>query len=99
MRRSTAPLITGSAPDGTNVMASLNLTTDWGRTFTYTQNVTAQNGTYSITVPYPTEPMQGDGYSYGIKAQGMYAISVGDTTKSVDVSESAVMNGGTVQVT
>ncbi len=90
--------LTGSAPDGTIVTASLNMTTDWGRTFTYTHAVTAQNGTYSITVPYPTEKMQGEGYSYGIMPQGKYAISINDVTKSVDVSESAVQNGGTVQV-
>ena len=90
--------ITGSAPDGSNVTASLNLTTDWGRPFTYTQSVTAQNGTYSITVPYPSEKMQGPGYSYGITSDPQYSITFGNTTKTVFVPETDVMNGGIVQV-
>ena len=91
--------IMGSAPDGTNVTASLNLTTDYNRTFTYTQTVTAVNGTYSIVVPYPSEKMQGPGYSYGITSDPQYNITVGNATETVFVPETAVMNGGTVQVT
>jgi dolichyl-diphosphooligosaccharide--protein glycosyltransferase len=91
--------ITGSAPDGSNVTASLNLTTDWGRTFTYTQSATAVNGSYSMIVPYPTEKMQGPGYSYNITSDPQYNITYGNTTQTVFVPETAVMNGGTVQVT
>jgi dolichyl-diphosphooligosaccharide--protein glycosyltransferase len=91
--------ITGSAPDGSNVTASLNLTTDWGRTFTYTQTATAVNGSYSMIVPYPTEKMQGPGYSYNITSDPQYNITYGNTTQTVFVPETAVMNGGTVQVT
>lgn len=90
--------VTGSAPDGTNVTATLTLKTDWNRTFNYTASTVAHNGVYSFTVPYPTEKMQGDGYSYGIMPQGKYSITYGNTTKSMEVPESAVMNGVTIQV-
>ena len=89
--------ITGSAPDGTQVNASVTLQSD-DRQFTYTNSAVAQNGTYSITVPYPTEAMNGTGYSYDVMPISKYTISFGNTTKTVDVPESAVMNGNTVQV-
>jgi dolichyl-diphosphooligosaccharide--protein glycosyltransferase len=91
--------ITGSAPDGSSVTASLNLTTNDGRPFTYTQTVTAVNGTYSMVVPYPSQPMQGPGYSYNITSDPQYNITYGNTTQTVVVPEGAVMNGGTIQVT
>ena len=90
--------ITGSAPDGSNVTATLTLKTDWGREFNYSATGTAANGMYSITVPYPTEQMKGPGYSYGIMPEGTYTVSIGNTTKNIAVSENAVMDGGNVQV-
>jgi dolichyl-diphosphooligosaccharide--protein glycosyltransferase len=91
--------LTGSAPDGSNVTATLTLKTDDGRLFNYTSATTAKNGTYSFVVPYPTEQMKGDGYSYGIMPQTKYIITYGNTTKSVDVPESAVKSGSSVQIT
>lgn len=91
--------LTGSAPDGSNVTATLTLKTDEGRLFNYTASTVAHNGVYSFTVPYATEQMKGDGYSYGIMPQAKYVITYGNTTKSVDVPESAVMNGASIQVT
>ncbi|HTX44086.1 MAG TPA: oligosaccharyl transferase, archaeosortase A system-associated [Methanocella sp.] len=91
--------LTGSAPDGANVTATLTLKTDWGRPFNYTATATAHDGKYSFVVPYPTEPMRGDGYSYGITPQTKYIITYGGTTKNVDVPESAVMGGASIQVT
>ena len=90
--------ISGSAPDGSIVTATLELKTDWDREFNYTNSAVAQNGVYSFTVPYPTEKMQGPGYSYGIMPETKYVITYGNTTKEVDVPETAVMNGGSVQV-
>ncbi len=89
--------ITGSAPEGTQVNASVTLQSG-DRQFTYTNGVVAQNGTYSITVPYPTEAMNGTGYSSDVVPISKYTISYDNTTKTVDVPESAVMNGNTVQV-
>ncbi len=89
--------ITGSAPAGIQVNASVTLQSG-DRQFTYTNTAVAQNGSYSITVPYPTEAMNGTGYSSDVTPISKYTISYGNTTKSVDVPESAVMNGNTVQV-
>jgi dolichyl-diphosphooligosaccharide--protein glycosyltransferase len=91
--------LTGSAPEGTTVTATLSLKTDYDRTFNYTTTAVAHNGVYSFTVPYPTGKMQGDGYSYGITPQGQYTVTYGNTTKSVAVPESAVVSGSTIQVT
>ena len=91
--------LTGSAPDGSSVTAMLTLKTDGGREFNYTATTVAQNGAYSFTVPYPTEQMKGNGYSYGIMPETKYAITFGNTTKTVDVPESAVMNGDTISIT
>lgn len=90
--------ITGSAQDGTEVSLSLNLTSNEGREFTYTQKTVAQNGQYSFVVPYPTEAMKGDGYSYDVAATSKYTVSYGNTEKTVDVPENTVINGGTIQV-
>jgi len=77
----------------------LTLKTDYGRVFNYTASTVAHNGSYSFVVPYATEEMKGDGYSYGIVPQTKYVITAGNATKTVDVPESAVMSGSTVQIT
>ncbi len=53
---------------------------------------------YAITVPYASEPMKGDNYSSDVRPLGQYTISYGNTTKTVDVPELAVQNGGTIEV-
>jgi dolichyl-diphosphooligosaccharide--protein glycosyltransferase len=90
--------IKGSAPAGSNVTASVDLGVG-NHNFTYTQTAVAgPDGTYSIIVPYPTDAMKGDGYSYDVKSLSEYSIKYGDTTKTVAVPEQAVMNGGSVDV-
>lgn len=90
--------ITGSAPAGSNVTATVQLGIN-SRTFSYTQTAVAdQNGVYAMTVPYPTDALKGENYSYDVKPLSTYTISYGNTTKAVDVPESAVMNGETVKV-
>jgi dolichyl-diphosphooligosaccharide--protein glycosyltransferase len=91
--------ITGSAPDNTTVNLTLTLKSNSGREFNYTQVVKSENGVYKFVVPYPTEAMKGNGYSYDVIAVTKYNIEYGGIKKSVDVSEDAVMSGGTVQVT
>jgi dolichyl-diphosphooligosaccharide--protein glycosyltransferase len=91
--------LVGSAPEGTNVKALLTLKTDDGRSFNYTTSTVAHNGSYSFVVPYSTEQMKGDGYSYGIMPQTKYVITAGNATSTVDVPESAVMGGSTIQIT
>ncbi len=90
--------IKGSAPAGSNVTASVNLGVG-SHNFTYTQTAVAgADGTYSMIVPYPTEAMKGDGYSYDVMPLSDYTITYGSTTKTVAVPEQAVMSGGPVDV-
>jgi dolichyl-diphosphooligosaccharide--protein glycosyltransferase len=89
--------LTGSAPDGVQVNASVTLQSG-DRQFTYTNSAVAHNGSYSITVPYPTEAMKGANYSYDVAPVSKYTVGYGNTTKTVDVPETAVMNGDTIQV-
>lgn len=90
--------IVGKASSGETVSLALHLQTKDGRDFIYQQQTKAQDGQYKFVVPYPTEPMQGDDYSYDIKPVSQYAIMIGKTTKNVSVSEQAVVEGLVVNV-
>jgi dolichyl-diphosphooligosaccharide--protein glycosyltransferase len=90
--------IHGTAPAGSNVTATVSLKIG-ERPFTYTGSATADaNGAYTITVPYASEPMQGDHYSSDVTPLTKYTVSYGNTTKTVDVPERAVQNGETIEV-
>ena len=90
--------ITGSAPDGTEVKISNNIMTNQGRLFTYTQTTTAKNGTYSFEVPYSTLGPIPDETNFDTRPTGPYTITAGDLSKTVDVAEQDVLDGGTVTV-
>ncbi|MGZ4906276.1 MAG: oligosaccharyl transferase, archaeosortase A system-associated [Halobacteriota archaeon] len=75
-----------------NATLSLNVTTNQNRTFNYTQSAVL-NGSHAFVVPYPTS-----GMPYGMKTGDSYAITVGNSTKSVAVSESDVINGNQLNV-
>ena len=69
-----------------------------GRLFTYTQTTTAENGTYSLEVPYSTlGPIPGE-TNFDTRPTGPYTITIGDVSKTVDVAEQDVLDGGTVTV-
>jgi len=90
--------ITGSATDGTVVKISNSIMTNQGRLFTYTQTTTAENGTYSFEVPYSTlGPIQ-DETNFDTRPTGPYTITARDVSKTVDVAEQDVLDGGTVTV-
>jgi dolichyl-diphosphooligosaccharide--protein glycosyltransferase len=90
--------ITGQAPEGEEVTITNTIRTTTGRTFEYSQSTTATDGTYEFVVPYSTEgPMQGQ-TQFDTAPTGSYKVSFGDTTESVRVSESAVLNGGEIEV-
>ncbi len=76
-----------------NATLSLNVTTNQNRTFNYTQNALL-NGSHAFVVPYSTS-----GMPYGMKTGSAYTITVGNSTKSVAVSESDVVNGKQLNVT
>ncbi|WP_129597684.1 oligosaccharyl transferase, archaeosortase A system-associated [Methanohalophilus profundi] len=90
--------ITGQAPEGEEVTITNTIRTTTGRTFEYSQSTTATDGTYEFVVPYSTEgPMTGQ-TQFDTAPTGSYKVSFGDTTESVRVSESAVLNGGEIEV-
>ncbi|ATU08262.1 oligosaccharyl transferase, archaeosortase A system-associated [Methanohalophilus portucalensis] len=90
--------ITGQAPEGEKVTITNTIRTTTGRTFEYSQSTTATDGTYEFVVPYSTEgPMSGQ-TQFDTAPTGSYKVSFGDTTESVRVSESAVLNGGEIEV-
>jgi len=70
-----------------NATLSLNVTTNQNSTFNYTQSAVI-NGTYTFVVPYPT-----NWTSYGMQTANAYNVTVGNSTKSIAVSESDVING------
>ncbi|WP_207587630.1 oligosaccharyl transferase, archaeosortase A system-associated [Halomontanus rarus] len=101
------------ADENASVYASVDLETEPGRTFTYGQQVDlAADGTFEVTVPYATNDELGteDGYTNSsVLATGDYSVFVGTPGEngSVDVhydgetevSETAVVNGESVDVT
>jgi dolichyl-phosphooligosaccharide-protein glycotransferase len=70
-----------------NATLSLNVTTNQNRTFNYTQSAVV-NGTHTFVVPYST-----NWTSYGMQTGNAYNVTVGNSTKSIAVSESDVISG------
>jgi len=99
--------ITGTAPEGSIVTVSNDIRTNdvitdmfnsQGRVFSYTQITTAVNGTYKLIVPYSTlGPIPGE-TNFDTRPTGPYSITAGNVTKTVDVAEQDVLNGGTITV-
>ncbi|WP_254761504.1 oligosaccharyl transferase, archaeosortase A system-associated [Natrinema marinum] len=107
--------ITGSAdevsdPANATVAAQVELETNSGRTFNYTQRGTlAEDGSFELTVPYATNDALGvdDGYTNSsVEATGNYTVNViASENGSIDqysgetaVPEPAVIDGETVDV-
>jgi dolichyl-phosphooligosaccharide-protein glycotransferase len=90
--------ITGKASDGTIVKISNSIMTNQGRLFTYTQTATVENGTYSFEVPYSTLGPIPDETNFDTRPTGPYTITAGDVSKTVDVAEQDVLDGGTVTI-
>ncbi len=70
-----------------NTTLSLNVTTNQNRTFNYTQSAFV-NGTHTFIVPYST-----NWTSNGMQTGNAYNVTVGNSTKSIAVSESDVTSG------
>jgi dolichyl-diphosphooligosaccharide--protein glycosyltransferase len=90
--------ITGQAPEGEKVTITNTIRTTTGRTFEYSQSTTATDGIYEFVVPYSTEGPMTSQTQFDTAPTGSYKVSFGDTTESVRVSESAVLNGGEIEV-
>jgi oligosaccharyl transferase (archaeosortase A-associated) len=81
-----------TSADG-DVKVTLNIVTNQGRTFVYTQQTKANNGIYEIKVPYSTQ-----GNKYGVKPTSDYVIQNVNTSRAVSVSEEDVLEGKVLQV-
>jgi len=91
-------VISGEAPDGLRVTISNDIKTNQGRVFTYTQTTTAANGSYSLIVPYSTQgPIQGE-TNFDTMPTGLYTITAGGISQTVDVREEDVLEGRSVTV-
>ena len=97
--------IEGTAPNGSFIEISTDITTNQGRTFTYSLETTA-NDSYEFIVPYSTEgPIEG-GTNFDVSVLP-YTIKAGhfenetivwDVEKEVQIPEEAVMAGRTINV-
>jgi dolichyl-diphosphooligosaccharide--protein glycosyltransferase len=99
--------IEGTAPNGSLIEVSTNVTTNQGREFTYSEQMMS-TGSYEFIVPYSTEgPITGStnfdvfASPYKIKA-GHFDLENGtmvwDTEKEVRIHEEDVMEGRTITV-
>ncbi|MDI6885694.1 MAG: hypothetical protein QMD22_04985 [archaeon] len=97
--------IEGTAPNGSLIEVSTTITTNQGRTFTYSARTTA-NDSYEFIVPYSTEgPVEG-GTNFDVSVSP-YTIRAGhfenetvvwDVEKEVRIHEEDVMGGRTIKV-
>ncbi len=89
--------ITGAAPNGTEVIISVPVTTNEGRTFIYKQTAIS-DGNFNLVVPYATEGPEEGGTSFDTKPSGPYRMVVGNLQYEVRVPEGMVMTGGTMRI-
>lgn len=83
--------ISGKA-DG-DVKITVNIMTNQGRTFTYTQQVEARDGKYELKVPYSTQ-----GNNYGTLPLSDYIIQSANVSRAVSVDEQDVQEGREIHV-
>lgn len=75
--------INGTTTPGTHITATLPITTNTGRRFTYTHSTTPDTqGHFNLTVPYP----------------GEYTLQAGGNTRTVSISEEDVEKGNNIYV-
>lgn len=89
--------ITGAAPNGTEVIISVPVTTNEGRTFIYKQTAIS-DGNFNLVVPYATEGPKEGGTSFDTKPSGPYRMVVDNLQYEVRVPEKMVMTGGTMRI-
>jgi oligosaccharyl transferase (archaeosortase A-associated) len=83
------------SPDET-VMATLELTSNTGRKFTYQKgDVADEKGSFEIDVAYPTEST-----GNGVHATSAYSLTAGEnsTITGVQVTEGDILNGNRIEV-
>ncbi len=88
--------LSGTASSGQTINATLELSSNTGRKFTYhNEAMSDKNGSFEITVPYSTENSAG-----GVNAVSAYSLSAGENViiSGVQVTESDILNGNRVEV-
>jgi len=91
-----------SPPSGSNetfATATVEILTNQGRTFNYTQPATlSDDGKFHFTLPYSTEgPIEGE-TQFDTAPTGPYLLEVGGVTREIRVSERDVLDGGLIEV-
>ncbi|HHV24673.1 MAG TPA: oligosaccharyl transferase, archaeosortase A system-associated [Methanosarcina sp.] len=86
----------GTAEPGQSITATLELSSNTGRKFTYQNKVVSdKNGLFEITVPYSTENTAG-----GINALSAYSLNAGKNAiaSGIQVTENDILNSNRVEV-
>jgi dolichyl-phosphooligosaccharide-protein glycotransferase len=88
--------LSGTADPGQNITATLELSSNMGRKFTYqNEAMSDKNGSFEITVPYSTENTAG-----GVNALSAYSLNTGGnvTVSEIQVTENDILGGNRVEV-
>lgn len=88
--------LSGTADPGQNITATLELSSNTGRKFTYQNEVMSdKNGSFEITVPYSTE-----NNADGVSALSTYSLNAGrnTTVSEIQVTEDDVLKGNKIEV-
>ncbi|KKG51595.1 oligosaccharyl transferase, archaeosortase A system-associated [Methanosarcina mazei] len=88
--------LSGTASPNETLMATLELSSNTGRKFTYQRgDVADENGLFEITIPYSTEST-GD----GVHATSAYSLTSGEKpiTSGIQVTEDDILNGNRIEV-
>lgn len=88
--------LSGTADPEQNITATLELSSNTGRKFTYQNEVVSdKNGSFEITVPYSTENKAG-----GVNALSAYSLKAGGnaTVSEIQVTEKDILEGNRIEV-
>lgn len=88
--------LSGNTAPGQNITATLELSSNTGRKFTYQNEATSdKNGSFEVTVPYSTENTTG-----GVTALSAYSLKAGKnvTVSGVQVTEKDIQKGNRIEV-
>ena len=88
--------LTGTVSPNQTVMATLELSSNTGRKFTYQKgDVADEKGSFEITVPYSTENT-----GNGVHATSAYSLTAGDnsTIAEIQVTENDILDGNKIEV-
>ena len=92
-------VIEGSAPAGTEVLATVPILTNQNRAFMYKQSTTSDaSGQFTLTLPYSTEGPISGGTNFDTKPMDNYTLSVGNTAYGLKVPEEYVLSGAVITI-